>query len=268
MTEDIEYEEDVGEENLALWVIVKSGNNLFGFDASIVGNMLVIPEITHIPGEIEYMPGTITVRGSILPFVDLRVYTGQKSAEQEIDEFCQLMDQRLSDHQHWLNELKSSIDENREFTLATDPHKCAFGKWYDKYKSEDRTIKTILAKFDAPHKVIHGIAEKVAKLVHENKVEEAHEIIDRTSKCEMARMVSLFSDIKEAVREVGRRRIAMVLETEKGPIALDIDEVVSVEQISNIEDAPKKQSSSTGISRIGRRAEDDDMVLLMENLAF
>ena len=265
---NVELAETVEEESSALWVIVKSKNNLFGFDANIVGNMIAIPKVTHVPDGMDYIPGTITVRGSIIPLVDLRVYTGLPSANRDIDDFCQLMDQRLSDHENWLKELKASIDENREFKLATDPHKCAFGKWYDSYKSEDRTTQSILAKFDAPHRVIHGIAEKVTQLVRENKVAEAHAIIDSTAKIELLQMVNLFSAIKEAVREEGRRRIAMVLETAKGKIALDIDEVVAVEKIDNIEASPHHASGSIGISRIGRRTKNDDLVLLMEELNF
>lgn len=267
MTTDI-VEEGTSVEDSVLWVIVRSNNNLLGFDASNVGNMIAIPKITYIPDSIDYMSGTITVRGSIIPLVDLRVYTGQPSGAQEIDSFCALMDQRLSDHRNWIKELKTSVDEEREFNLATNPHMCAFGKWYDDYKSGNRTIDSILAKFDAPHRVIHGIAERVVKFVRDGKAEDAHELIDTTSKNELMLMVGLFSEIKEAVREAGRRRIAMVLETENGTIALDIDEVVAVEHIYNIEDAPKNESSSIGISRIGRRDKDDGLIMLMENYAF
>jgi purine-binding chemotaxis protein CheW len=268
MTEDIELEAEVDGEIAPLWVVVKSKHNLFGFDAGIVGNMIAIPKVTRVPDGIDYMPGTITVRGSIIPLIDFRIYTGQPSANQDIDDFCQLMDQRLKDHQNWITELKASIDEEREFKLATDPHKCAFGKWYDNYKSDDRMINHILKKFDGPHKAIHSIAEKVNKLVRENKCAEAHESIDRTSGTELLRMVALFTEIKEAVREAGRRRIAMVLEIEGKTIALDIDEVVSVEHISNIENAPKRQSGRVDISRIGRREKNDDIVLLMDKLDF
>jgi len=269
MAEDIGFDEEIfDDDNSSLWVIVRIKNNLFGFEANIVGNMIALPRITSVPDSEEYMPGTITVRGSVIPLVDFRVYTGQISAIQEIDDFCKLMDQRLGDHQNWIEELKKSVDEKNEFKLATDPHKCAFGKWYDSYKSDDRTITNILAKFDKPHQIIHGIAEKATKLVNENKINDAHKLIDRTSDNELQQMVSLFADIKEAVREVGRRRIAMILELGERQVALDIDEVIAVENINNIEDAPKNKSSSLGITRIGRRDKTDELVLLMENFAF
>lgn len=268
MAENYDVEEVYEDENSSLWVIVRIKNNLFGFDATIVGNMIALPKITYVPDSENHMPGTITVRGSVIPLVDFRVYTGKISAIQEIEDFCQLMDQRLSDHQNWIKELKASVNENKEFKLATDPHKCAFGKWYDSYKSDDRTINTILAKFDKPHRIIHGIAEKTTSLVHEDKTDEAHKIIDITEKNELQQMVHLFNDIKEAVREVGRRRIAMILELDDRKVALDIDEVIAVEDINNIEDAPENKMSRLGISRIGRREKNDELVLLMDNFQF
>ncbi|MCF6178493.1 MAG: chemotaxis protein CheW [Geopsychrobacter sp.] len=268
MTSNVEDSQSNVEEGPLLWVIVRSSNNLLAFDASIVGNMIAIPKITHVPDNVAYMSGTITVRGSIIPLVDLRIYTGQPSGDQELDDFCQLMDQRLSDHLHWIEELKLSVDEKRAFELATDPHKCAFGKWYDSYKTDNRMVASILLKFDAPHRVIHGIAEKVTRLVGEGRVDEAHELIDSTSNGELKVMIGLFDDIKTAMRESGHRRIAMVLENSDRIIALNIDEVVAVESIDQIEDAPQNQSGSMGITRIGRRKNNDELVLLMENVQF
>jgi len=268
MGEVVDEVSGVAEDGLLLWVIVRSHNNLLGFDASIVGNMIAIPPITRVPEAAAYVSGTISVRGSIIPLVDLRVYTGQPSGRQEIEDFCTLMDLRLSDHENWIKELKLSVEENRSFDLATDPHKCAFGEWYDSYKSDNRMINIILKKFDNPHKTIHGIAEKVNQLVEKNQIDEAHALIDATANNELLLMVGLFTDIKNAACESSRRRIAMVIENDSQTIALDIDEVVAVEQIVNIEDAPRNDSRSLGISRIGRRKKNDELVLLMENAAF
>lgn len=35
------------------------------------------------------------------------------------------MRQREQDHLRWVNELRTSIQERRPFTLTTDPHACA-----------------------------------------------------------------------------------------------------------------------------------------------
>ncbi len=266
MYDNINSSEMTEKNGSLLWVIIRSNNSLFGFDAGKVGNMIAIPTITHVPGSIDYMPGTITIRDKIHPLIDLRIYTGQPSAEQEIQEFCDLMDQRLCDHQNWIKELKASVEEEREFKLATDPHKCAFGKWYDTFSSDNRIVNGILPKFDAPHRTIHGIADKVTKLVSEKKIDEAHDLINKTSNAELTQMVRLFSEIKNAVRDARQRRIAMVLEKEDGNIALDIDEVVAVEVIEKVEPNRHENLKSLGVSRIGRRNKTEELVFLVESL--
>lgn len=252
----------------SLWVIVRCNQSLLGFDATYVGNMIALPQVTRVPGTDDYMSGTITVRGSIIPLIDLRVYTGQKSAEAEIDEFHELMDQRLADHQNWIEELKASVDEERAFKLTSDPHQCAFGKWYDSYQTNDRFVAAVLAKFDTPHKKIHGIAATVKELVAQGQLDQAHQLIDQTAQGELQLMVGLFDEVKKAAREASRRRIAMVLELDQKTLALDIDEVVAVESISKIQPAPPQQTGHLGIEKIGRRDKDDELVLLMEDVAF
>ena len=70
-------------------------------------------------------------------------------------------------------------------------------------------LNAILRKFDVPHKIIHGSAEKVTQRVHDGKVDEAHERIDCTAKNELTIMVGLFADIKTAMCEtkIGRAHV-------------------------------------------------------------
>jgi len=167
----------------SLWVIVRSNKNLFGFDANLVGKMIALSKVTHGPAIINYMAGTITVRGAVIPLIDLRVYSGEPSADQEVADFCALMDQR-------------------------------------------------------------------------------------TAAVELEEMVGLFEDIKKASREASRRRITLVLELEDRALALDIDEVVAVGNITKIDVSPQRQTRNIGVSRIERRDKDDALVLLMGELAF
>lgn len=266
MADNIDDTEKFATDSSLLRVIIRSSNSLFGFEASKVGNMIAIPSITYVPGSVDYMPGTITIRDKVHTLIDLRVYTGQPSAQHEIQEFCELMDQRLLDHQNWIQELKTSVEEQREFKLSTDPHKCAFGKWYADFSSDNRIVSHILPKFDAPHRAIHEIAGKVKTLVSRKKVDEAHDLIDKTSKTELEQMVRLFPEIKDAVREAWQRRIAMVLEKEDGNIALDVDEVVAVEHIGKIEPHRHENLKEIGVTRIGRREKTDEIVFLIDSL--
>ena len=83
--------------------------------------------------------------------MDLRVRLGMIPLKKEIDDLVDLMKQREQDHRKWLEELESSVRQQREFKLATDPHKCAFGKWYDTFTTDNLTLGHALKKFDQPH---------------------------------------------------------------------------------------------------------------------
>jgi hypothetical protein len=52
------------------------------------------------------------------------------------------MRDREQDHRNWLAELEACVREHRPFGMARDPHQCKFGLWYDRYKTEDRRLKT------------------------------------------------------------------------------------------------------------------------------
>ena len=86
-----------------------------------------------------------------------------------------------------------SGSERREFKLAIDPHKCAFGKWYDNFETDNRTLSGCLKKCDAPHQEIHGIAIKVKGMEEKEDFDSAYEIINPTKEGERAEMIRLFS---------------------------------------------------------------------------
>jgi methyl-accepting chemotaxis protein len=78
--------------------------------------------------------------------------------------------QSLVDHLDWTNAVSTFITDERvhELDAQTDPHKCAFGRWY---YSEERTeaaslvpeIAPLLAALEAPHNRLHSSAIDIAK---------------------------------------------------------------------------------------------------------
>ena len=141
------------------------------------------------------------------------------------------MDQREQDHKNWIAELESSVRERREFKLAIDPHKCAFGKWYDNFETDNRTLSGCLKKCDAPHQEIHGIAIKVKGMEEKEDFDSAYEIINPTKEGEWAEMIRLFSKARSLLRE-SKREIALVLEWKVTAIAGAVDSFATVENLS------------------------------------
>jgi methyl-accepting chemotaxis protein len=65
------------------------------------------------------------------------------------------------DHLNWVDELYSSILEDRIFTAELDPGQCSFGRWYYSYEVDDPYVMDILAKVEEPHRKLHQLGEQI-----------------------------------------------------------------------------------------------------------
>ena len=126
------------------WVILRLQDQPFAVSSINVREMVVMPQITSLPQVPPYIRGVINLRGKVLPVFDLRLGLGMSSLMDEVKDLINHLNQREEDHKNWLAELESSAKERREFNLATDPHKCAFGKWYDNFITDNRILANCL----------------------------------------------------------------------------------------------------------------------------
>jgi chemotaxis signal transduction protein len=233
-----------------------------------VRTMTEVPEIIPVPHSPSFVRGLINLRGEVLPLVDLRKRLGLASVLEEAAELNSMFQAREQDHRNWLSELEASVRERRPFALTTDPHQCAFGKWYDKYQTEDMTANRILRQFDQPHKEIHGIAEKIGRLVADEDFDGALKIINATRDNELSQMIQLFSDIS-AHNSDQEHEIVLVLETSDFNFAITVDSVEAVEFLAEetIQDLPLGHAAERRqplASKLGRRAKDGTVVQIVE----
>ena len=213
-----------------VFVIVTVRHQNFAFPAACVQEILTLPEITPVHTSQPALRGVINLRGKILPLVDLRVKFGWRSVPAELAEFCGIMAQRESDHQKWLDALERSIADRVPFSLATDPHQCAFGRWYYAYRADSPWIAALLSKFEAPHQAIHAIAEVTIRMVEAGQADRARELIARKRSGELATLHRLFGELKELVRD-SVHELAVVINHPAGMFALTVDQAVAAERI-------------------------------------
>jgi purine-binding chemotaxis protein CheW len=249
------------------WVIAQLGTQLFGLHCSGVREMVISPEVSAVPGVPGYIKGVINLRGRVTPLVDLRLRLGMRSSVEETEALCALMEQRAQDHRRWLEELDASVRERRRFALARDPHQCAFGKWYDNFKTDDILVSGFLKKFDAPHKRIHALADEVQALVESGHSEEARERLDKARNGALAAMLRLFADFQALIRE-HNREIAVVLNGAGGAYAVSVDSVTSVERLSA---ADMEELGASGLEQrerlvrsAAKRAKGHELVLTLD----
>ena len=221
------------------WVTFHLVDELYAVSSAHVREMVVMPKIVPVPKTPSHIRGVINLRGQVISVMDLRLRLGLASMMDEIAKLDAMLSQREQDHINWLTELESSVRERREFRLATDPHKCGFGLWYDNYETENRVMAFYLRKFDRPHKAIHGIAQKTNALVAQENFDAAIELIDQTRSNELAEMVDLFHGARELLVR-SSREVALVLDFGEMVMAISADSVARVESFTQeeIEEVP------------------------------
>lgn len=249
-------------ENLP-WVLLNILGNIYAISCKSVISLMQLGQVIPIPNAPYEIRGVIKFRDQVISLVNMRKILNLKSVDEEVQEFCQMMDTMEAAHLNWLNTLEKSVEERTEFTLTTDPHKCAFGIWYDNFTSTDTEMMFLLKKFDAPHKIIHNIAIKIKELREQNEYEAIDVLIEKTKNAELVQMVKLFASVKESFAE-SKREISIVLGDGKNNLCISVDEVVAIEYLTEIDqDLIKDTITNTEyLIGIGKRKNGSTVLLL------
>jgi chemotaxis signal transduction protein len=249
------------------WAIIEAKSQAFAIATRDLREMVIMPEVSEVPNTGEHVRGVINLRGGVLPLIDLRKRIGLASLSEENAAFSSMLEQREQDHHNWLHELEASVRERRKFGLTTDPHKCAFGKWYDAYKPESTLVAMQLKKFDQPHKQIHAVAVEVEKLMAQGQEDGARALIEETRNSTLARLVALFGELRSLLGE-SKREIALIVDDAGKRFAISADSALSVEKLASgsIEALGAGLGVVHGgvVQRFGKRAKGGEVILILE----
>lgn len=226
------------------WVLLDLNNITYAISCKSVLSLSQLPAVTSLPAVPPEIRGVINFRDKLIQLVDTRKILDLNSIINEINDFNNMMDQRYQDHLNWINTLEKSVIEDTEFTLTTDPHKCAFGKWYDNYDSKSTNIMFLstFAKFDKPHQAIHQIAITTKGLIAQGKKQEAVDLINSVKETGLKQMLHLFGDLKEAYRDSRKEIVVIIGKNEEYCIGLSIDQITAIEHLYEIDEDLIKES--------------------------
>lgn len=248
------------------FVICGVKKQLIGISCRYVRELVIMPKVTQLPDMSSNVRGVFNNRGTIVPVVDLRARLSMESSEKELNDLLTLLQQREQDHKNWMDELYNSTVENRPFKLTTDPHNCAFGKWYDSFTTPNYILALQLEKFDAPHKIIHSIAFTVEKFKAEGKFDEALKVIENARNTKLKELVDLFEETRRLLKTT-HREMAVITEINGRNSAIAVDRVESVEPIpeEKMENPPSDCISTQDniITKIGRRTASEQFVYIL-----
>ena len=247
------------------WVLFKLNTQTYGIPAHNTQEMISIPEVTPIPRAPQAVRGVINLRGSVIALIDLRIKLKQPSRVQELEALITHLQKREQENVDWVDALEKHVKENVPFTLARDPHQCAFGKWYDTYKPDSPQLAGILLRFDFPHKAIHSAADQIEAFMAKGETNKAEELLAMLHDNYLPKMKELFSELRDALIIASRQEIAIVVEQEGTVIAITVDAVDAVEplQANSVEELPGQGTDDNYIVHMmGRRTSNSEPVLI------
>lgn len=253
-----------------LWLLFKLNKHIFALNSFYIDTIMTIPdEITEIPNSSQYLYGIIHSRGEVIPLLDLRKMLGYSSRRIEYQDFVRMIDQRKEDHLYWVKELDSSVREGSEFTLSTDAHSCAFGKWYDAYQTDELSIMHHMRKIKEPHERLHQVAQEVENCKQNcdscQRSECLKDAMHRLESEYVPEILRLLDECKE-IFTGSFRELVVVLDHSEGKMGIVVDDVLSVEELEEIKsDENSKIYDMSFVDSAARSKNSEEMILMLNS---
>ena len=226
------------------WVVVQLKDQSFGIPSISVVRFIQLPAITKVPFAPDFIRGQINDSGFILPVIDLRKRLGFPTILEDRREFAAVLDARRQDHENWLDKLYAGVSAGRVPDIQRNPHKCAFGIWYDKFETDDFNLKGIMSQFDKPHKEIHDLARQATNLIKEGKVEEAKDLITKARQTTFVKMLNLF--MSAAIQIYHVHEFGVVVKASNGNSVLAVDKVIGLKDVDGVVDEAQRKNVKVG----------------------
>ena len=218
-------------------ILFKIANSLYCVSSKHVISISTLPKYNSVPGAAEGVSGIIKFRGEVVPVVDMRIIFGMPTLQKEYDNFVDMLEARKNDHVNWVNELERSYATGEKFKLATDPHKCAFGKWYDKFQTDSQVVDFHMKKIADPHSKLHAAALEMNTCsleATESEQEDCSEAVMTEIKTKyMPTVVGLLEDAKSVFKN-SYHSMLIILKNEHTRIGLIVDEVISIQEMEEV----------------------------------
>lgn len=228
------YQDKLTESEELPHLVFKVRENYYAVDSKNVTSIMQYEGSEKLPNSPPEMVGIVIFREKAAPILDLRAVFRLPTIDQEYEEFVRMIDQRKADHVHWVSELERSVETDEKFKLTTDPHQCAFGRWYDNFKIDNNAIMFHLGKIKEPHENLHHAAIKLLRCKEENSTPEAQEACQANVMSDlkgkyMPTVLELLEEAKELFKNSYKKMVIMI--GEENPVGLMVDEVLSVEYL-------------------------------------
>ena len=215
-------------------VVFKVGDNKYAISSKYVLHLEVLKDITPMVGQEWYARGVILFDDKAIPVFDIRKLFGIKAQSEDLEEFMQ---ERISNHDNWVAELEASVEEERDFTLATDPRDCPFGQWLYNLETENNYFEMYIKNVEEPHREVHQTAVKVKSLMAQGKKEEARAAIAKMKETSLAQTKKILAQAAKAFVE-GENEMIIVMQLGDSVKGIVVDSIENVKVLNDISRTP------------------------------
>ncbi len=241
------------------YVVFRLQDNKFALSSRYVLHIEVLGNVTPMAGMGEFCRGIILFNDISVPVFDMRSMFGICNYVNELESFMQ---ERIKNHEDWVAALENSVENGVEFKMTTDPHKCAFGKWFDTFESDNSYFNVYIRSVDAPHKAIHKTGEVVMRLMREGKRDEAMDVIRKMKDTDFVRTKEILAGASKIYME-GSREMLIVLQMEDGLKGIVVDSITDIKPLNDMCGVPKNSETSKYISNIAKdKTQEGDIELI------
>lgn len=248
-------------------IIFKLGDTVYCVNSQYVDSILSLPEYESVPSAPSNIVGVFPYRGQMIQILDLRIMLGMTSLSCECSNFQQMISARKQDHINWVNELERTTNSGEAFTLTNNPHKCALGKWYDTFSSDNKAVMFYLKKMEEPHCKLHATIDQIegTKRIpnEEQRAKQQKAILYNARNEFMPKVLQALEKAADAYQTALTQEIILVLMKGEHKIGLMIDQVLAVENFisSNVQHAFQSIQKSPYILGIGKSEKMEEDIL-------
>lgn len=216
------------------WLIFTLGGNAYAVNSRYVNGIEMKPSnITPLPEAPDIYCGLVERRGEVYPLLDMRKTFHFPSVDEEVESFMNTMEQRKKDHINWVDTLERCAETGEPFILATDPHKCAFGIWYDNFIKHNTSAGLHIKKIEEPHRKLHELANDVFEASENGESEKVRALIKKAREDYVPKVISVLDESEYAYRSTFKETV-VVLSDGVQMLGLLVDEVLAVDKIEPI----------------------------------
>lgn len=194
-----------------LWVTFRLGDGIYCLPGADMDAIIIPGEIMALPGTPAWFAGIREYCGHTISIINMRTLFHMPDLEQCVENFAQMKEMHVS----WVKALDESVRAGLPFDKPTDPHKCAFGVWYDHFRTNDFGLKLILRKLVTPHDRIHQCGGEVMAMMARGEKERAAALLEEARTICRLEIVPLLDQLITAYREANRGILIIVRQAER-----------------------------------------------------